>query len=122
MAAKIGCGVRYWGYIPSTRWHGMSTTLQVALFITSVAGTVLILCLIPIVFRAWRQLEQMVKTSERLHEKIEVLIEDSRELVRHMTELAKRGNEQLDDVGQMVQTARQWTERANRLVDEVGSA
>ena len=100
----------------------MSTALQVALFIASVAFTVLMVCLIPIVFRIWRQVEKLVGTSDRLHEKLHVLVEDSRELVRHMTQFSKLANQQLDDMSQITHTVRQWSERADRLVDEVGSA
>jgi uncharacterized protein YoxC len=100
----------------------MSTALQVALFVASVAFTVLVICLIPIAFRARRQLEQLVVTAEELKGKLQVLVEDSRELVRNVNELSKRANQQLDEVNHVVQTARGWTDRADRLVNEIGSA
>jgi uncharacterized protein YoxC len=99
----------------------MSTALQVALFVAALAFTILIICLIPIAFRARRQLEQLVATTEEFNGKIQILVEDSRELVRSVTELSKRANRQLDEVSQVVSTARQWTERADKIVNEIGS-
>ena len=100
----------------------MSTALQVAVFVASVAFTVLVICLIPIVFQARRKVEQLVITAGELKEKLQALVEDSHEMVRNVTELSKRANQQLDEVSRVVQTARQWAERADRLVNEVGSA
>ena len=100
----------------------MSTALQVALFVASVAFTVLVICLIPIVFQARRKVEQLVITAGELKEKLQALVEDSHEMVRNVTELSKRANEELDEVSHVVGTVRQWTERADQLVNEVGSA
>ena len=93
----------------------MTTALQICLMIASISFTALMVCLIPIVFRAWRH-------TVRLHEKIHVLVDESRVLVGQMTELSRRANQQLEDIAQIAHTARQWAERADRLVDEVGSA
>ena len=100
----------------------MSTALQVALFVASLAFIVLVGCLIPIVFQVRRKLEQLVAATEELKIKAQALVEDSHEMVRNVTELSKRANQQLDEVSRVVQTARQWAERADRLVNEVGSA
>lgn len=100
----------------------MSTALQVALFAAALAFTVLVICLVPIIFEARRKLEQLVSTAAELKEKVQALVEDSHEMVRNVTEISKRANQELDEVGHVVQTVRQWTERADRLVNEVGSA
>ena len=39
-----------------------------------------------------------------------------------MNALTTRANQQMDDVNQVVHTVRQWTQRADRLVNEVGAA
>ena len=44
----------------------MSNALQIALFIASVVFTILVLCLIPIVFEAKRKLNQLVDTTDAL--------------------------------------------------------
>jgi uncharacterized protein YoxC len=100
----------------------MSTALQVALFVASLTFIVLALCIIPVVFHLRRKLEQLMATTKELKEKLQVLVEDSHEMVRDVTELSKRANQQLDEVGRVVQTVHQWTERADRIVNEVGSA
>ena len=100
----------------------MSTALQVALFVAALTFIVLAICIIPVAFHLRRKLEQLVITHGQLKEKLQVLVDDSHEMVRNVTELSKRANEQLDEVSRVVQTTRQWTERVNRLVNEVGSA
>ena len=100
----------------------MSTALQVVLFVASLTFIVLALCIIPVAFHLRRKLEQLMTTAADLKEKLQVLVEDSHEMVRNVTQLSKRANQQLDDVSQVVQTARQWTERADKIVNEIGSA
>ena len=100
----------------------MSTALQVALFVASLTFIVLALCIIPVAFHLRRKLEQLVTTAADLKVKLQLLVEDSHEMVRNVTQLSKRANQQLDEVSQVVQTARQWTERADKIVNEIGSA
>ena len=99
----------------------MSTALQVALFIASVAFTLLVVCLIPLAFQARRQLEQLATTAEEVKGEIQILVADGQVLVRNLTELTARANQQLDEVSHVVQTARQWSERADRIVNELGA-
>ena len=100
----------------------MSTALQVALFAASLTFIILALCIIPVAFHLRRKLEQLVITVGELREKLQLLVEDSHAMVRNVTELSKRANQQLDDVSHVVRTARGWADRADRLVNEVGSA
>ena len=100
----------------------MTAAVQAALFVASLAFIALVGCLIPILFQAQRKLEQLVITHGELKEKLQVLVEDSHKMVRNVTELSQRVTEELDEVSRMVQTARRWTERVDRLVNEVGSA
>ncbi len=100
----------------------MSAALQVALFVASVAFIVLVVCLIPIAFQMRRKLNQLVIAAEELKEKAQALVEDSHEMVKNVAELSKRANEELDEVSRVVQTVRRWTERVDRLVNEIGSA
>ena len=99
----------------------MSIALQVALFVASAAVIVLVACLIPLVFQARRQLGELVLTTGQLKADLDILVLDSRELVRNANGLATRANRQLDDVAQVVRTVGEWTERADRLVTEVGA-
>jgi len=100
----------------------MSTALQVVLIVASLAFIVLVVCLIPILFQAQRKLEELVTTHGELKEKLQVLVDDSHKMVQSVTELTKQAREELNEVSCVVQTARQWAERIDRLVNEVGSA
>ena len=100
----------------------LTAVLQVALFLASLAFIVLVACLIPMAFEAKRHLEQMAIAVGQLKTDVNVLVHDSREFVQNVNALATRANQQMDDVHQVVRTVRQWTERADRLVSEVGTA
>src|SRR5580704_4977721 len=100
----------------------MSNALQIALFIASVAFTILMVCLIPIVFQVKRQLDQLVITAEDLKEKTQALVEDSHKMVHNVTDITRRAGQELDTVHHVLETVSQWTERTDRLVNEVGSA
>jgi len=99
----------------------MSAVLEVALISASAAIVVLVACLVPVLFLARRQLKQLALTAENMKITLESLIIDSRELVRNVRLLSERANLQLENVGHVVQTVHQWTERADRLVNELGS-
>jgi uncharacterized protein YoxC len=100
----------------------MSAALQVALIFASVALIVLVVFLIPLALQVRRQFEQLALSVEQSKAKLEILVQDSGELFRNVTDLSQRANQQMDSVGKMVNIAQQWTERADRIVNEVGSA
>jgi hypothetical protein len=49
------------------------------------------------------------------------LIQESREAVKELRLVAARATQPLDDLGAITHTARGWTERADRVVDAVGT-
>lgn len=100
----------------------MSAALQVALLVTSIAFLVLMACILFIALQSRRQLEQLVLTAAQLKANLELLIDDTRELVRNGNRLVTRADEQLREVEQVVRTVRAWTGRADRFVNEVGAA
>ena len=91
------------------------------MFAASVAFVLLMLCLLPIAFLVWRRLVQLVRVIEQERAHAQALIQDGRELIVHLREISSRVTKQMDDVDRMLCTARQWTERADRLVNGVGS-
>jgi len=99
----------------------MSTALQVALFAASVAIVLVVVGLLPLVYLAWQRLENLMRIADDLRTQAQVMMHDSDELIRNLNELSKRLTRQMDDVDQMVCTARQWTERADRLANAVGA-
>ena len=100
----------------------MSNVLQVALFIASVVFTILVLCLIPIVFEAKRKLNQLVDTTDALKDKAQDLVRDSHEMVRKLTEVTNRVNDQLEEFHHVLHTIREWTDRTDSIVKEVEDA
>lgn len=100
----------------------MSTALQVVVFIASLTFILMAACIIPIAFHVRRQLKRLAHTVERLKSNVQVLLRDSRELVQNVNALSNRASRQMDDVDKVVHTVHQWTERADRIVNEIGSA
>ena len=99
----------------------MSMLLEYVLLIALLAFIILVVCLIPMVFYVRRKLTEVALATQKLQDDIQVLVQDGRELVQNVNDLAKRANEQLDDASLVVHTAVQWADRTNRLVEAVGS-
>ena len=99
----------------------MCPALQAALFCASLAIIVLAAGIIILALQARRRLERLLQATERVQADVQMLVQDSRELVRNVNALTQRANERMDEVGTVMRTLQQWTERADRLVQEVGS-
>src|SRR5882762_3084524 len=99
----------------------MSITLQVALFLASLAIIVLVACLVPMAFLMRSHLNSLVRTAEQSKTDMQTLVHDSHELIRTVTDLSQRASRQLDEVDRVVATVREWTDRADHFVNEVGS-
>ncbi len=99
----------------------MSIALQVALFLASLAIVILVGCLVPMAFLMRSHLDSLVRTAEQSKTDMQTLVHDSHELIRTITDLSKRASRQLDEIDLVVATVREWTERADHFVNEVGS-
>ena len=99
----------------------MSMALQIALMVAAAAFVALVACLIPVVLKAQRQLDRLVLTVEQLKTDLDVLVVESRELMQNMNSLVERADGRLQEVGQIVGTARLWKDRAERVVGAVGA-
>jgi len=99
----------------------MSAVLQVALFFASVAVVIFVAFCIPAMFQLRKHTERMSQTLAELKTEVSVLVQESRTLLRSVSELSARANQQCDDVEQVIHTVRVWTERVDRVVEEVGS-
>lgn len=95
--------------------------MEIALTLASVTFIVLVAFIIPLVCKSRRQLEQLLQSVEKLEVKMEVLVDNSSDLVRNVNELSQQVNRQMTEVGEVVDTVHHWTDRANRIVEEVGS-
>jgi len=86
----------------------LSTALQVALLVASTAFVLLVACLIPVVFRAQRQVERLVVAVGEVKADLDVLVDEGRELVGNINTLVGRVNGRVHDAEQIVGTVRQW--------------
>ncbi len=100
----------------------MSAALQFALFLASVAIVVFVAFCIPAVLQLRRYAARITQSLEELKAEVSVLVEDSRTVLRSVSELSTRAHQQCDAVEQVIHTVRSWTERADHVVQEVGSA
>ena len=100
----------------------MSTVLQMALFLASVAIVVFVAFCIPAILQLRKHAARMTQTLAELKAEVSLLVQDSRKVLYSVNELALRAHEQCDDVEQVLQTVRGWTERVDHVVEEVGSA
>lgn len=99
----------------------MSDVLQVALFFASLAVILLAVCAMAFVFLASRQLTRLGLMADQVKADITVFLRDSHDLIRNLNDISRNVNRQMADVERMVGTVRQWTDRTDRLVNEVSS-
>ena len=99
----------------------MAMPLQIALFLASIAVVIFVAFCLPAVLHLRKHTAQMAQTLEELQAGVSGLVQDSRELLRNVNELSIRAHQQCDDVEDVIQTVRGWTERVDRVVGEVGS-
>jgi uncharacterized protein YoxC len=99
----------------------MSTPLQIALFLASIAVVIFVAFCIPALLQLRKHAARITQTLEELKAEISQLVQDSRTLLRNVNELSTRANRQCDDIEQVIQTVRNWTERVDRVVEEVGT-
>jgi uncharacterized protein YoxC len=99
----------------------MPTTLQAALFLASAAIAVFVAFCIPAVLQLRKHAARITQTLEELKAEVSVLVKDSHTVLRSISELSTRAHQQCDDVEQVIHTVRNWTERVDNVVGEVGS-
>ena len=99
----------------------LPTALQAALYVGSVAIIVLVTVLIVLLLQFRRQIERIVRAVEDLKSEVTPLAQETRVVVENLRELSGRVQEQWKEVEKIVDTARIWSQRANHLVDEIGS-
>ena len=95
--------------------------LQIALFLASVAIVLFVAYCIPAMLQLRKHAARMTQTLTELKAEVSLLVQDSRKLLHSVNELSTRAHQQLDEVERVIQTVRGWTERVDRVVEEVGS-
>jgi uncharacterized protein DUF948 len=99
----------------------LPTALQTALYVGSFAIVALTSVLIVLLLQLGRQIERFVRTVEELKAELGPLARETRVVVEGLRELSGRVQGQWMEVERIIDTARTWSERANHLVEEIGS-
>jgi len=99
----------------------LPTALQAALYVGSVAIIVLVTVLIVLLLQFRRQIERIVRAVEDLKSEVTPLAQETRVVVENLRELSGRVQEQWKEVEKIIDTARIWSQRANHLVEGIGS-
>ena len=100
----------------------MSPALQVALFLACMAVVCLVSVLIPLSILLYLQVKRIARQMDEVKSDLEEMIRDSRTMVQNISRLSAHANQQLDELDKIVGVARKWSEHADYLVEEVGSA
>jgi uncharacterized protein YoxC len=89
--------------------------LQTALYVGSVAVTVLVVAMIALLLQVRGQLERVVRSVEELKAEMTPLARDTRVVVGDLRELSGRVRERWMEVEGIIDTARSWSQRASQL-------
>ena len=99
----------------------LPTTLQAALYAGSIAIIVLVAVLTVLLLQFRRQIERVVRAVEVLKAEVTPLAQETRVVVERLRELSGRVQGQWVEVERIIDTARTWSQRANHLVEGIGS-
>jgi uncharacterized protein YoxC len=99
----------------------MSEALQVVLILAAAAFLVLMVVLTQLAVEARKRIASLARSADEVRLRLDDVLRDSNELIRNLNVMTCHLQGELDEVDRLVQTARLWTNRADRLVDEVGS-
>ena len=99
----------------------LPTALQAALYAGSAAIIALVAVLTVVLFQVRRQIERVVQAVEELKAEVNPLVQETRVVVEQLRDLSWRVQGQWMEVERIVDTARSWSRRVNRLVAGVGS-
>jgi hypothetical protein len=99
----------------------MTEALQVLLILATVMLIVLLVMLIRLAVHARKRIDVLAQAADETRIRLDVVLADTRELIRNVTAVSARVQTNLDEAEQMLHTVRIWTDRTDRIVDEVGS-
>jgi uncharacterized protein YoxC len=99
----------------------MSAALQIALFVVAVAVALFVFLLIPLTILLYRRLIGFSRQIEELNTELKGLVQDSRTMIQNISSVISHVNEQLDELDSIVGIIKKISERANHVVEEVGT-
>lgn len=100
----------------------MSTALEIALFLASIAIIVVVVGLVPFLVHVRRTLEHLERTTNEIQSDLRPLLQETNKLVTHLDELSVSTQRQMREVSEVVETVKGWSQRADRLVNTVSDA
>ncbi len=86
-----------------------------------VAVVLFVSLMIPISLLLFRCVRDATRQMGEVKTDLKELIQGSRTIIQNINLLARRANEQLDELDKVVQVIRGWAERADQVVEEFGS-
>jgi methyl-accepting chemotaxis protein len=95
--------------------------LQAVLYMGSISITLLVAVLIVQLLRFRRQTERVVRAVEELKAEVDPLVQETRIVVESLKDLSARAQRQWIEVEEIIDTAQNWTQRVNQLVEGIGS-
>jgi uncharacterized protein YoxC len=99
----------------------MSAALQIALFVFAVTFALFVLLMIPLTILLYRRAIVFSRQLEELNTELKGLLQDSRIMVQNIGAVTSHVNEQLDELDKIVGIITRWSERADHVVEEVGT-
>jgi uncharacterized protein YoxC len=99
----------------------MSAALQIALFVFAVTFALFVLLMIPLTILLYRRAIVFSRQLEELNTELKGLLQDSRTMVQNIGAVTSHVNEQLDELDKIVGIITRWSERADHVVEEVGT-
>jgi len=98
----------------------MSMALQIAQFLASVAVVVFVVLLVPVLVGLREHVARALRELEELKSDVKLLVQDSRTMVQNVNGLTTRAQLQMEEVDKLLRLVRGWSERTDRVVNDVG--
>lgn len=97
--------------------------IEIYIAILAVSSCIVLLTVVFIAAAVYLRLkaDSMARSVSQLNGELSELIQESRAVVREMRQAAARVSGPMEDLEHITRTARGWTDRADRVIDAVGT-
>ena len=99
----------------------MPIEIYIAVLLACVSLVIMVVAVVLAAFHFRARMDSMEKSISRATSDISVLIQESRGVVKEIQQVTARVSKPLEDLEYMAHTARGWTDRADRVVEAIGS-
>jgi uncharacterized protein YoxC len=97
------------------------TELYIAVLVACLSIVIVAVVLVVTAVHFRTRMDSMEKNISQATTDLSVLIQETRGLVKEMQQVTARLSKPIDDVEHMTRTARGWTDRADHVIDAVGT-